>query len=124
EDVPVGLRVFQEVRRRLPGARGLAQASDEDLLVELRDQHAQIILILAAAAEEFAQEDVVNVHQVNLQLAERFERVNAPVPAAGQVVRLKMGQVKTEILFQFVQEPVLRTDLRRDLVHDVNVFGV
>jgi len=49
----------------------VAQAADDGLAVQAREQQAQVVAVLVAAAEQLAQEDIIHVDQVNLQPSER-----------------------------------------------------
>ena len=55
----------------------------------------QVVEVLGAAAEELAQNNVVHVNQIDLELAERRLRMHALLPAHWQVVPLEVGQFQS-----------------------------
>jgi hypothetical protein len=74
---------------------------------ERRSQHAKVIQILFAGAEEFAEKNVGRIDQVNIEFAEFSERANALLPAGREEVRSKVREPKAVSRSQRIEQFVL-----------------
>src|SRR5262249_23718085 len=84
---------------------------------------AQVVAVLLALAEELAQEDVVNIEQIDLQFSEAAQRVDSLLPA-GWEMGLNVTHLEAISFLQGFEQGMLVANLSRDIADDVDILGM
>src|SRR5262249_6135493 len=99
------------------------EALTNGLLVQLRGQDTEVLLVFLLFAGEFADENVVGVRSIDPDPAEIAQEVTPDLPAIRQIMGLDMAEDQAEHVLDLAQQFMLLPNGTWDLVNNVDIVG-